>query len=305
VAETRPDVVYSLYYWNELATVLAREVAPSALLLHECRDPLTTLYGQTTSNLERERLALAASDGQILVSAALRRYLERLHAIDLGPNSLLVPQSFAAATVAAPSAKLSAADGETHIALVGTAQSPPGTGRHYGTIIERLTGLGFVVHSHFHDLDPAVTAFYRGLAEQNPRYRCHPTVSFRSSTELSALISRYDLMGVFHELDRSDELATLAVCMPTKAVCGWFNGGIPVVCFPHYRGLVELIEEHGIGFVCASWEEVGGLRGERSAIEAATERTLAVRHLFGNEWNVDRVERFARDLLGRRAASRA
>jgi hypothetical protein len=113
-------------------------------------------------------------------------------------------------------------------------------------------------------------------------------------------MSRYDLMGVFHGLDATvhDETETLAVCMPTKAVCGWFHGGIPVVCSSHYGGLVEQIERHRIGFVYTAWDELSELVGDRDAVGAATARTVAMRERFSNECSAARLERFARTLVG-------
>ena len=116
----------------------------------------------------------------------------------------------------------------------------------------------------------------------------------RKGTVLSELMSRYDLMGVFHELGAThhNESATLALCMPTKAVCGWLHGGIPVVCLPHYRGVVERIEAFDIGFVIDDWGGLERVAADRAAIAAATERVLACRDQFTNERNAERIARF-------------
>jgi hypothetical protein len=92
---------------------------------------------------------------------------------------------------------------------------------------------------------------------------------------------------VFHELSagRNNESATLRVCMPTKAVCGWLLGGIPVVCFAKYRGLVEQINALGIGFAV----ECRRLLGDRVGILRATHACLRHRYRFTNEWNASRV----------------
>jgi hypothetical protein len=109
-------------------------------------------------------------------------------------------------------------------------------------------------------------------------------------------------MGVFHELDapRANESRTLAVCMPTKAVCGWLHGGIPVVCFPNYGGIVEQIRALGIGFVADGWPGVERLVGDHHAIAAATTRVLAERDRFTNERNAERIEEFFRRLSAER-----
>lgn len=116
---------------------------------------------------------------------------------------------------------------------------------------------------------------------------------------LSELVSRYDLMGVFHELEAQhrNEAAILAVCLPTKAVCGWLHGGIPTVCFPHYRGVVEWVDVLGIGFVIEDWDDLARIATDRPAIAAATERCLAVRDRFTAEHNAARIREFLDPLL--------
>jgi hypothetical protein len=185
---------------------------------------------------------------------------------------------------------------------VGTADSSPGGSRWFGDIIRRLVGIGFVVHSHFHEIQGISLVPYRELAAELENYHFHPIVD---GTVLSETISRYDLMGVFHELDtpRQNESATLAVCMPTKAVCGWFHGAIPVVCFPHYRGLAEWINEFGIGFVVSGWDELRELRNNQTAIVESTRRCMAVRDIFSNEWNAARIQSFVHGCLARKSKS--
>jgi hypothetical protein len=156
IDEWQPDVVHLMYYNHEELTLMARELAgEDAAIIFECRDPLTTLSGATPGS-ERwalEHDALAASDAQVVVSQAMLRYFEDSHGLDLGSTSLVIPHGFARRCVAPPSPKLSAQDGRVHIALVGTADQYPDHGRWYGDIIRRLVAAGFVVHSHFFDLE--------------------------------------------------------------------------------------------------------------------------------------------------------
>jgi hypothetical protein len=307
VAEWRPQLVHVMYYNHDELTLIARElVGEDVPLIYECRDPQTTLSGAEPGSevWERERAALEASDAQILVSEALRSYFERCHGLDLTPSSAIIPFGFARHTIAPPSPKLSADDGRVHITLVGTADDEPGHGRWYVDIIRRLVSLGVVVHSHFFEPprfemgDISLDA-YHDLDRELDDYHFHDAVPHRDGTVLSELVSRYDLMGVFHELGAAshNESATLAVCLPTKAVCGWCLGGIPTVCFPHYRGIVERVEELGIGFVISEWEDLGGIAADRAGIDAATKRCLDTRDQFTNEHSADRVRDLAAPLL--------
>ncbi len=293
----RPSVVHVMYYHHERLTMIARELAgDQALVVHECRDPLTTIRraapGSPPWRLEAD--ALRSSDAQVFVTRALRAYLEAAHGLDLEATSLIVPHAFAERTIGPPAAKLSARDGRVHLALVGTAQARPDNSRYYVDIIRRLVSLGLVVHTHFHELEGFSSQPYRELAAELTDYHDHPPVPFRQGTRLSDTISRYDLMGVFHELEAGgvNEAATLAVCMPTKAVCGWAHGGIPVVCFPHYGGLVEVIRELGNGLIIDRWEDLRRIASDRRAIARATEASLASRHLFTHELHARRLEAF-------------
>jgi hypothetical protein len=302
----QPDVVHVMYYRHEELTLLVRELAGEYVpIVHECRDPLTVFSaarraGPGSTHWTLERAAVEASDAQIFVSESLRAYIERTHGLDLAATSLIVPQAFARRVVAPPSTKLSSRDGRLHIALVGTADDEPDHGRWYVDIIRRLVGLGLVVHSHFHDLERVSLDPYRRLDTELDDYYFHPAIKDdRTGPALSSVISRYDLMGVFHELEAShhNESACLAVCLPCKAVCGWLHGGIPAVCFPHYAGVVERIEELGIGFVIERWEDLVRIAADRRAIARATAHCLECRDTFTTEYNAERIRRFVQPLL--------
>jgi hypothetical protein len=310
IAWWQPQVVHVMYYDHDELTVLVRELAPTSLLVYECRDPLTTLsvergdplameVGSDAWNLEDA--ALRAADAHIFVSEALRAYLERSHGLDLSRTSLIAPHGFARITLGAPAPKLSTVDGRVHIALVGTASNRPDHSRWYVDIIRRLVSLGLVVHSHFHELPTVSPEPYEALTRELRDYHLHPTVPPRLDTRLSDLMSRYDLMGVFQDFEATghNESPTQAVCLPVKAVCGWLHGGIPVVCFPHHQGVVERIRAHGIGFIIECWEDLVAIADNRSEIARATERCLDLRDSFTNEYNAERIRRFLESRLSR------
>jgi hypothetical protein len=304
VSSFAPDLVHVMYYHHEDLTLLVRELVGDRIpIVFECRDPLTTLTGASAGDRtwQRERDALEACERHIFISHAQRAYYERAHGLDLADSSLIIPYAFPGAAIPPPSSKLSSRDGRTHIALVGTADDKPDHGRWYVDIIRRLVELGLVVHSHFWDLEEFGLSLdpYAALAAELEDYHHHPTVSYRNGTAWPELVSRYDLMGVFHELEAThhNESATLAVCLPTKAVSGWLHGAMPVVCSPHYGGVVERIDAYGIGFVIEEWDELGPLRADRAAIAAVSERALGCRQDFTTERTAERVAQFAAPLL--------
>lgn len=308
--EFRPDVIHILYYHHEEQTVAVRRILaagrpdePRPMIVFECRDPLTTMRPPgDVDAASLERSALAAADGWIFVSDATRLYYEHLHGIDLS-TAMIVPHGYAERTVGPPGPKLSDADGRIHLALVGSAKADPRVGRYYPRIIRRLCQQGIVVHSHFHP-NPAADDLHAALAAELPDYHAHAKLNHREQTILSRAMSAYDLMGVFHELDApvESESRTLEVCMPTKAVCGWLLGGIPVVCTPHYRGLVEWIDGYGMGFVIPDVDAIGSLIARRDDIHRATRACLEHRHLLTHETQALRISRFYATLLKGRGA---
>ncbi|MFO1541483.1 MAG: glycosyltransferase [Chloroflexota bacterium] len=302
VERAQPDLVHVLYYRHEALTLRLRALLGATTpLVFECRDPATTLLSARPGDgvWRTEAAALAAADAWIVVSDALRAYYERAHGI-VARDVVVVPHAFAAATAGPPMPKLSAEDGRLHLALVGTASEDPTRSRWYPGIIRALVAQGVVVHSHFHASSPEVVATYERLSAELPDYHAHPTVPFRVGTLLSDLTSRYDVMGVFHQLDAPrNEAATLAVCLPTKAVSGWFHGAIPVVTTAHYRGITERIDRWGIGFIAASADALPTAVFDRDAVAAATAACLAVRDEFSQETVAGRIAALYRTLLAR------
>lgn len=152
-----------------------------------------------------------------------------------------------------------------------------------------------MVHSRFHRIEGVDLSPYEELARELPgRYLFEDKLPYREGTLLADAVSRYDLMGVFHQLDAAlnNESATLAICLPTKSVSGWFHGAIPAVCYPHYRGVVERIDQLGIGFVVDRLEGVAAVAADRAAIERATAATQAIRDQFSHEFQAARIAAF-------------
>lgn len=287
VAERRPHVIHLGWFGHEQLTVLASEVAPTGTrVVFECRDPLTTLVDPDAATsgprpIDLERAALIAADAHVFVSIAVRDHLATLHGLDLS-EAIIVPQGLAARTLAVPAPKLSATDGRVHIVLVGTASADPTTGRCYLPLIRKLTALGLVVHSHFFEGRAGANDIYRALARELPDYRYHDALSDREGTDLSRVLSSYDLMYITYEPGVITE-ATLAVVMPAKAASAWAQGAIPVVVSRTLRGVVEWIDAYGLGFVIDQVEDLATIAADRPTIDRATAACVAQRHRFTHE----------------------
>lgn len=292
VEEHRPEVVHLGWFGHEQLTTVAREVVSnSTRILFECRDPLSVLAaGLEVSGpqpVEIERAALLAADAHVFVSRAVRDHLAALHHLDLSAATI-VPQGLAARTLAAPAPKLSARDGRVHVVLVGTASADPTTGRCYLEFIHQLVSTGVVVHSHFFEAKPGAMDAYRALAARVGDYHYHDAISDRDGTELSRTLTRYDLMAIEY-LDGTINDATLAVVMPAKTASAWAHGALPVVVPRPFRGVVEWIEEYGLGFVVDDWSQLAEIARDRAAIDRATAACLAQRHRFTHEAAAEQI----------------
>lgn len=77
--------------------------------------------------------------------------------------------------------------------------------------------------------------------------------------------------------------------MPTKAVCAWLLGGIPIVCSDRYHGLSEWIDGYGMGFSVSDLAQVGALALRKRDIRRATRVCLEHRHLLTHETQAMRL----------------
>jgi hypothetical protein len=298
-----PDVVHVLWYTNEHLVTISRDlVGQEAPVVYETRDPLTALLSGESPNhgadpFAMERDALTASDGQIFVSRAGRDYLGETHGLDLADSSIIVPQGLAARTMAEPSPKLSAADGRVHLALVGTVTTAPGDDRWYGPLIRRLVAEGLVIHSHFHESLPGANDPYRRLAAELDSYHCHPALSDRHGTELSAMLSSYDALGAFYGLEVSSTAPIYPLIMPAKTASAWVHGAIPLVCARALRGAAEWIERLGTGLLVDSYDEIAAAVSDRAVVAAATAACLTHRQSFTHEASAVRIAEFYERLV--------
>ena len=296
-----PAIIHLGWYGHEQLTLLARDLAPPpTAIIYECRDPLTTLLDSSAETsgpalIELERQALLAADSHIFVSKAVGDYLQDLHGLDLS-DSLIVPQGVAARTLSEPGNKLSATDGRVHVVMVGAASADPATGRCYLSFIRELVSVGLVVHSHFLEAGPGANDPYRRLARELQGYEFHEPLSDRIGTEFSQALSTYDLLAVAY-FDGAITRETLAVVMPLKAASAWAHGAIPVVVTREMQGVVEWIDQLGIGFVIEDLADFARIASDREAIASATASCLEHRRRFTHEASAARIVAHYRRLV--------
>ncbi len=282
----RPDVVHCLYYYHDALTLVVREVLGElghpAVLVYETRDP---------SSIHRRDLpeneALHASDGYIFATRAIVDHLFARHLWEPEPH-IIIRQSELYADRDAYPAKLSDSDGRTHVGLMGTFAEELDSGRHYATYIDaflsstRNTVLHVFPHRIVSYLDACASTHDGRLVvhwEDRP-YVGNPDPRRRHYT---STIGQLDFNLVAHVLGRpKDEGKMLRVCNPTKATSPLVLADLPVLCLPHYRGVVDIIEEYGCGYVYRGWRDLDALLNDRARwpplIAAARRAATALCH---------------------------
>src|SRR5262249_32449028 len=92
------------------------------------------------------------------------------------------------------------------------------------------------------------------VGNPNPRRRAY-----------TSIVRQFDFNLVAHVLGRPrDEAEMLRVCNPTKATSPLVLADLPVLCLPHYRGVVDIIEEYGCGYVYRGWRDLDALLNDRA-----------------------------------------
>jgi hypothetical protein len=301
VESLRPDVVHCLYYYHDALTLVAREVLTAlrhaAVLVYETRDP---------TGIHRPRLpekeALHAADGYIFATRAIVDDLFARHLWEPRPH-ILIRQSELYADRDAPPAKLSAADGRAHVGLMGTFSEDPDSGRHYAAYIDAFLASTHdtVLHVFPHRL---VSYLQDGVSRHGGRLVVHwedrpyvgnPNPSRRNYT---SIVGQLDFNLVAHVLGRpKDEGALLRVCNPTKATSPLVLADLPVLCLPHYRGVVDIVEEYGCGYVYRGWHDLDALLNDRARWPALIAGACGAARALCHEAQAERISQFYRALL--------
>jgi len=304
VDSMRPDVVHCLYYYHDALTLVVRDVLDElrhpAELIYETRDP---------SGIHRpelpEREALRACDGYIFATRAIVDDLFARHLWEPRPH-IIIRQSELYADRDAYPAKLSDRDGRTHVGLMGTFSEEPDSGRHYAAYIDaflsstRNTVLHVFPHRRASYLDSGMDRHGDRLVvhgDDRP-YVGNPDPSRRNYT---SIVGQLDFNLVAHVLGRpKDEARMLRVCNPTKATSPLVLADLPVLCLPHYGGVVDIVEEYGCGYVYRGWRDLDQLLNDRARwptlIAAARRAARALCH----EAQAERIIAFYRALRAER-----
>ena len=267
-SDWQPDVVHLMYYNHDDLTLMVRELVDQTVtVVYECRDPQTTLSGQSPG-----RIAGTSSGRRWRQATRRSSSARRCARISSAPTAsscarlrLIVQNGFARHTIAAPSPKLSAGDGRVHIALVGTADDQPDHGRWYVDIIRRLVSAGLVVHSHFFEPPSSIWATLpRAISRIWPENSTTTTFIRRCPTARDGAVGAGLALRPDGRLPRAGGRGITtspppspSACRPRRSAAGCTEASRSSA-YPIYRGLVEHIEAHDIGFVIETGRTSGG-----------------------------------------------
>jgi glycosyltransferase involved in cell wall biosynthesis len=244
--KVKPTIIHS-HNAPDFLTVAAIEVAGSIPVIHDVHDPLslrkTRYYADNKEEgilcSEHERIANEKSNGRIYVTEGVKDYIQAKYFVK-AKNDLVYQNYVSGSLIPIQlNRKLSAMDGEIHIAYAGSLTSMI-KDSHYN--LEKIFLEIAKQNMHIHIYVPREDIAYRKLAESNKYVHYHGQLNRK---HLLQELTQYDFgwAGFNH----SKNGAHLDVAFPNK-VLEYLAAGLPVLAYPH-RTLKSFIEGHKVGII--------------------------------------------------------
>jgi len=246
VNKVGPDLIHS-HNAPDFLTVAAIEATNSIPVIHDVHDPLslrnTNYYadGRQESLLfqEHERIANEESDGRIYVTEGVKDYVQAKYSVK-AKNDLVYQNYVSGSLIPIQlNKKLSAMDGEIHIAYAGSLTSMI-KDSHYN--LEKIFSEIAKQNMHIHIYVPREDITYRKLAESNKYVHYHGQLNRK---HLLQELTQYDFGWAGFNCSKNG--AHLDVAFPNK-VLEYLAAGLPVLAYPH-RTLKSFIEGHKVGII--------------------------------------------------------
>jgi glycosyltransferase involved in cell wall biosynthesis len=301
VNKVHPFVIHSHNAPDNLTISAIKAVKGKVPVIHDCHEALTLREtGYYVSDDEetikikyprQEKIANEKSDGRIYVTEGVRDYIQRRYDVD--PSNDMVFYSYVSNSIV-PSQlrrKISAKDGETHIAYIGTVTSRI-EDSHYDLrdIFRELADHGLHVHMYV-SIWGAKDEAYQRLADENDRIHHHGHLDQK---KLLQEITEYDFGWAGFNVNPKNR-EHLDVALPNK-VFEYIACGLPVLAFPH-KNIKELIDRHNIGFVFNSVNEALSQLQNRKKITNIKRSVLNARYKFTVEKNISRLIQYYEKLV--------
>jgi len=289
----RPHLIHS-HNAPDFLTVSAINTVDDIPIIHDTHDALTMrrmgyYAGDTEERIqgyaEEERIANEESDGRLYVTEGVGDYIRKRYTVD--PEFELVFRNYVSEDMMPRylTDKLSDKDGEIHIVYAGTITSQI-EGHHYDLrgIFRKIAEQGFHVHIYAAREDEA----YSLLAEEEDLIHYHG--HFPRKALMHDELKKYDFgWAGFNDVMNKEHLD---VCLPNKAI-EYIACGLPILTLPH-KTLSEFVEEHGVGLVINSFEDMKEQLSESNEIK---EILLKKRYEFTIENNINKLIQFYTDLI--------
>jgi len=292
----KPHVIHS-HNAPDFLTVSAINAVDDIPVIHDTHDALTMrkmgyYAGDDEARIQEyadeERIANEESDGRLYVTEGVGDYIRKRYTVD---ESDLVFRNYVSEDMIPCdlTGKLSDEDGEIHIVYAGTITSQI-EGHHYDLreIFREIAEQGFHIHIYATREDEA----YSLLAEGDDLVHYHG--HFDRKTLMHDELQKYDFgWAGFNDVMNKEHLD---VALPNKAI-EYIACGLPVLTLPH-KTLSEFVEEHKVGLVINSFDDMKEQLGESNEIK---EIVIKKRYEFTIENNINQLIQFYRSHLIRDA----
>lgn len=277
IKDSRPDIIHS-HNAPDYLTVAANKVSGETPVIHDTHEVLSLHHsGYFSSDGEEslsryaleEKAANERSQGRIYATHGIGSYIQSRYQVN-GDNDLVfrnyvsrtsLPRWF--------EEKLSAKDGQIHIAYVGCVTSLLKDSHYYLMDIFKQVA-NHRLHVHIHPTSNLITrsnAAYKALAEKNEFIHCHRHIDRR---RLLKLLTCYDYGWA--GLNRARNKRHLDFALPNKVI-EYVACGLPVLTFPH-RAIRHFIERNRVGLVGRNVDDLARKLGEvdRRKLESNVKR---------------------------------
>jgi len=292
VQRYKPDIIHS-HNAPDFLTVSAINAVDDIPVIHDTHDALTMrkmgyYAGDDAARIQEytdeEKIANEESDGRLYVTEGVGDYIRKRYSVD---DSELVFRNYVSEDMIPwdLTDKLSDKDGEIHIVYAGTITSQM-EGHHYDLreIFRKIAEQGFHIHIYAASEDEA----YSLLAEEEDLIHYHG--HFDRKTLMHDELQKYDFgWAGFNDVMNKEHLD---VALPNKAI-EYIACGLPVLTLPH-KTLSEFVEEHKVGFVINSFDDMKEQLFESNEIK---EIVLRKRYEFTIENNIDQLIQFYTNLI--------
>jgi glycosyltransferase involved in cell wall biosynthesis len=299
INKVHPFVIHSHNAPDDLTISAIKAAKGEVPVIHDCHEALTlrdTGYyvsdDEETINIKyprQEKIANEKSDGRIYVTEGVRNYIQGRYDVDLSKDMVFYSYVSNSIVPSQLHRKISATDGETHIAYIGTVTSRI-EDSHYDLreIFREITDYGLHVHMYV-SIWGAKDEAYQRLAEENDLIHHHGHLDQK---KLLQEITKYDFGWAGFNANPKNR-KHLDVALPNK-VFEYIACGLPVLAFPH-KNIKEVLDRYNVGLVFDTVNEMAS-QLKNGKLESIIRDVLNSRYTFTVEKNISKLIQYYKEV---------